>query len=101
VHLTARTRFGHIGLVKRQSLAEAKTHLSALVNEAEHKGRRILILRHGKPSAALVPVDVALARSARRRGGRLSAKEVRDLLGGLGKGRARHNAVADLFDGRR
>ena len=99
--LTARTRFGHIGLMKRWSLAEVKAHLSALVNEAEHKGRRILILRHGKPSAALVPVDVALARGARRRRGRLSAKGVRDLLGGLGKGRVRPGAVADLLDGRR
>jgi prevent-host-death family protein len=40
---------------------DAKAHLSALVDQAEHKKKRILILRHGKPAAAIVPV-----RGARR-----------------------------------
>ena len=41
------------------SLAEAKARISELVDQAEHRGRRTLILRHGKPAAAIVPVDVA------------------------------------------
>jgi len=45
--------------VRETSLAEAKAHLSELVDEAEHKGKRIVILRHGKPAAAIVPVRVA------------------------------------------
>jgi hypothetical protein len=35
--------------VLKTSLAHAKAHLSALVDQAEHKNKRILILRHGKP----------------------------------------------------
>jgi prevent-host-death family protein len=42
------------------SLAKAKAHISQLVDEAEHHGKRVLILRHGKPAAAIVPVDVAV-----------------------------------------
>ena len=85
-------------------LAKAKARLSALVDEAQHRHRRIVILRHGKPSAAIVPVDVALAavpgggRKAKRG---LSAGRVRALLGGFGKSRARHSAVADLLGSRR
>lgn len=40
------------------SLVHAKAHLSELVNEAEHKGKPVLILRHGKPAAAIVPVGL-------------------------------------------
>jgi prevent-host-death family protein len=46
------------------SLAEAKTHISELVDQAEHRGKRTLILRHGKPAAAIVPVDVATPKPA-------------------------------------
>ena len=46
----------------KTSLAHAKAHLSELVDQAEHKKRRILILRHGKPAAAIVPVEVARPR---------------------------------------
>jgi prevent-host-death family protein len=45
--------------MRKMSLAEAKSHISELVDQAEHRGRRTLILRHGKPAAAIVPVDVA------------------------------------------
>ncbi len=45
--------------MRKASLAEAKAHLSELVDDAEHRGKRIIILRHGKPAAAIVPVDVA------------------------------------------
>jgi len=90
--------------MRRASLADAKTHLSALVNEAEHKGRKTIILRHGKPSAAIVPVDVALsprAPAGRKGRPRLSPKQIRVLLAGLGKGPRDRNAVADLLGGRR
>jgi len=43
----------------RTSLVKAKAHLSELVDAAEHRDQRILILRHGKPAAAIVPVKVA------------------------------------------
>jgi prevent-host-death family protein len=89
--------------MKRTSLAAAKARLSALVDEAEHKGRRILILRHGKPSAAIVPVSVATA-PARARGRKrrpLSQAEVKLLFGGLGKGRSTRSAVGDLRRSRR
>jgi prevent-host-death family protein len=43
----------------RMSLAQAKAHISELVDQAEHHGKRTLILRHGKPAAAIVPVEVA------------------------------------------
>jgi prevent-host-death family protein len=89
--------------VKKTSLADAKARLSALVDEAEHKGRRILILRHGKPSAAIVPVGVASAQArARGRGRRrLSGAEVRRLFAALGKAGSTRSAVADLRRSRR
>ncbi len=90
-------------MMKKTSLAAAKARLSALVDEAEHKGRRILILRHGKPSAAIVPVSVAVApvrvRARKRR--HLSNAEVKALFAGLGKARSRGSAVADLLRSRR
>jgi prevent-host-death family protein len=52
--------------MNRTSLVKAKAHLSELVDAAEHRGQRILILRHGKPAAAIVPVKVA-EESARHR----------------------------------
>lgn len=48
------------------TLADAKAHLSALVTQAE-QGAEIIITRHGKPVAKLVPV-----RPARRQGGELA-----------------------------
>ncbi|MGA7119589.1 MAG: type II toxin-antitoxin system Phd/YefM family antitoxin [Polyangiaceae bacterium] len=45
--------------MRKASVASAKAHFSELVDLAEHKGQRVLILRHGKPAAAIVPVEVA------------------------------------------
>jgi prevent-host-death family protein len=42
--------------MRRTSLVHAKAHLSELVDEAEHKGKPVIILRHGKPAAAIVPI---------------------------------------------
>jgi prevent-host-death family protein len=66
-------------------LVKAKAHLSELVDAAEHRGQRILILRHGKPAAAIVPVEVAQAppKTVRRR--RLSRERFAALLDTLAR----------------
>ena len=51
--------------MRKASIADAKAHFSELVDLAEHKGQRVLILRHGKPAAVLAPVDVSAARRPR------------------------------------
>jgi prevent-host-death family protein len=79
------------------SFAEAKAHLSELVDAAEHKGARILILRHGKPAAALVPAKDVVP-SPKRRG--LSSAEIEALHAALGKGDDQ-SAVQDLLSSRR
>jgi prevent-host-death family protein len=84
----------------QRSLADAKAHLSALVDEAEHHGKRIVILRHGKPAAAIVPVGVALPKKARVK--RMSAAEARAFFDAAGKlGRPDESAVEDLLASRR
>jgi prevent-host-death family protein len=82
--------------VQKTSLAEAKAHLSALVDAAEHHHQRILILRHGKPAAAIVPIEVALP-PARR----LSSAEIDGLFAALGGAAPHVSAVDDLLSGRR
>ncbi len=69
----------HNDHVRRTSLVHAKAHLSELVDEAEHKGKPVIILRHGKPAAAIVPVDAVagLKRVAPRR---MSAEEARSFM---------------------
>jgi prevent-host-death family protein len=86
--------------MRKTSLADAKARLSALVDQARSKGRSTLILRHGKPSAAIVPVDVALG-TARSTRAPLSRREIRALFARLNRGRGRPGAVADLVRGRR
>lgn len=44
--------------MKSLSLREAKASLSALVDAAE-KGEPVTITRHGRPAAAIVPVEAA------------------------------------------
>ena len=82
--------------MQKTSLADAKAHLSALVDEVEHHHERILILRHGKPAAAIVPVDVAMP--ARRR---LSGPEIEELFAGLGTTESQTSAVEDLLSEQR
>ncbi|MGD0680068.1 MAG: type II toxin-antitoxin system prevent-host-death family antitoxin [Polyangiaceae bacterium] len=40
--------------MKRMSVAEAKAHFSELVADAR-RGKKTVILRHGRPAAAVVP----------------------------------------------
>lgn len=86
--------------MRKTSLAHAKAHLSELVDAAEHKGKRIIILRHGKPAAAIVPVDVATPKPARAKP--MSAAEAKALLAELAKyDDPKVSAVDDLIQGRR
>lgn len=87
-------------LMKSTSLVSAKAHLSELVDDAEHRGKRILILRHGKPAAAIVPVEVAVPK--RKRSGGASEAEALAALDRLCNepGDPTFDAVADLRAGR-
>jgi prevent-host-death family protein len=90
-------------MMKRLSLAEAKARISELVDQAEHHGKRVIILRHGKPAAALVPVHVALPKAARAKP--LPAAEaersVRAFIEEFSAAEPDVSAVADLIAGRR
>lgn len=85
--------------MRTATLATAKATLSALVSDAQHRGRRTVILRHGKPSAAIVPVEVATGSTKRPKA--LSDADAKRLLAGFGKATRRRSAVADLLDSRR
>jgi prevent-host-death family protein len=65
----------HVGIFK------AKTHLSNLIDEVE-KGREIVITRHGKPVAKLVPAGERLSPEAveRRRKALKKLAEIGDRL---------------------
>lgn len=65
--------------MRRTSLVHAKAHLSELVDEAEHKKRAVIILRHGKPAAAIVPVE-AVPGLKRAKPRPMNAEESRALL---------------------
>jgi prevent-host-death family protein len=84
--------------MRKTSFASAKARLSELVDEAEHKGARIVILRHGKPAAAIVPVSVAMPKPRRPR--RRSDAEIDALYAALGPGDDQ-SAVDDLLSHRR
>jgi len=82
--------------MRKTSIADARAHLSALVDDAQYRRRTTLILRHGKPSAAIVPVEVAMPA---RRASRLSARNINSLFNVLAAG-GRRGAVADLLASR-
>lgn len=102
--LLLRDDYGHIGHMRKASLADAKAHLSEIVDAAEHRGKRILILRHGKPAAAIVPVEVAFPpppkrpRSTRAGDARRSVRAFVDEFSACDAG---VSAVEDLRRGRR
>ncbi|MGA7119764.1 MAG: type II toxin-antitoxin system prevent-host-death family antitoxin [Polyangiaceae bacterium] len=87
--------------MEKRSFADIKAHLSEVVDQAEHHGKRILILRHGKPAAAVVPVSVA--RGRRRRAVMTPEKAERRLceLAAEMAGDESFSAVGDLLEGRR
>lgn len=85
--------------MRKTSLADAKARLSALVDDAEHRRRKTVILRHGKPSAVIVPVESAIPANVTKRP-RLSKKEIAALFDALAVGQKR-GAVRDLLKGRR
>jgi prevent-host-death family protein len=82
--------------MRKASVAEAKAHLSALVDEAEHHNKCTLILRHGKPVAAIVPLDVAVPSAPR-----LSKQGIERLFAALGSTAPQESAEEDLLAGRR
>jgi prevent-host-death family protein len=85
----------------RRSFADVKAHLSEIVDQAEHRGKKILILRHGKPAAAIVPVAAVRASRARAAMSLDEAeRRLAELSAELG-GDSSLSAVADLLDGRR
>lgn len=85
--------------MRKTSLAHAKAHLSELVDDVEHHGKRIVIQRHGKPAAALVPVEVAMPKPKRAR---MKASDIVSLFSELAKYDDPHaSAVDDLLQGRR
>jgi prevent-host-death family protein len=88
-------------LMRQASLVHAKAHLSELVDAAEHRGVTTIIKRHGKASAAIVPIDlVPLPKKAKRRG--MTAAEIEALWATFeGQGERARSAVEDLLAGRR
>jgi prevent-host-death family protein len=85
------------------SLAEAKARISELVDLAEHRGQRVVILRHGKPAAAIVPVDVAVPK--RRRQPHMTQaeaeKSIQAYIAEFSASDPDSSAVDDLLAGRR
>lgn len=92
---------GHIGHMERRSFADVKAHLSEVVDQAEHRGKKILILRHGKPAAAIVPVAAARGRRERRAMSLAEAQQRLDELAAQLGGDPGMSAVTDLLEGRR
>jgi prevent-host-death family protein len=87
-------------IVIKTSLAEAKARLSELVDLAEHKKKRIVILRDGKPVAAIVPVEVAVPKKVRAKA--MTDEEVRAFFDEAAQcGDPNFAAVEDLVRGRR
>ena len=87
--------------MRRTSLVQAKAHLSELVDLAEHNGQRVLICRHGKPAAAIVPVEVAEAPSGPGAPPPMTRHEAVALLARLARaGDHSFDALGDLSLGR-
>jgi prevent-host-death family protein len=84
------------------SLAKAKAHISELVDGAEHHGRRTIILRHGKPAAAIVPVRVAKPPSGRAKVNAADAlRSLQVFVKEFSAFDPDQSAVEDLLHGRR
>ncbi len=46
-------------MTRSLSIAQLKAHLSEVVGEVHHTGAEVVIEKHGKPVARLVPIDAA------------------------------------------
>ncbi len=90
---------------KNLSIVEAKTHLSDCIRDVE-QGESVLITRHGKPVAALVPADilehVERLKKAGPRGGLASlaggwkgSEDLVRLLAGSKRTKPRRHSVLD------
>lgn len=66
--------------MREVGILEAKTHLSALVDEVERGGEAIVITRHGRRVARLTPDAVPLSPAGRPR---LSGEELVDKVKAL------------------
>ena len=89
--------------MRKMSLADAKARISELVDQAEHHGQRVVILRHGKPAAAIVPVEVALPKRSqppRMTQAKLAAS-IQAYIAEFSASEAETSAVDDLLAGRR
>jgi len=84
--------------MKRVSVAHAKAHFSELVAEAR-RGKRIVILRHGKPAAAVVPATEVEPSAPAVRMSRREAIAVFESFAHLGD--PTFDAVAEVKAGRR
>ncbi len=80
--------------VKKTSLAEAQSHLPELVDAAEHRRRRTVIMRDGRPVAAIVPFGGDASPP-------LQEDEITELFAALGKSATDRSAVAELISDRR
>lgn len=88
--------------MRKRALGDVKAHLSELVDAIEHRGARFLITRHGKPAAAMVPIqEVHRAGPETPAARRRSSVEVERFLESFGKASARDSAVAQLRRDRR
>jgi prevent-host-death family protein len=84
--------------MRKVSVAEARAHFSELIADAR-RGRRTVILRHGKPAAAVVPataVEPPPKPLAMTREQALAVFESFSLLGNPGV-----DAIGELKAGRR
>ncbi len=80
--------------MKKTSLAEAQTHLPELVDAAERRRRRAVIMRDGRPVAAIVPLGGDAATP-------LQANEIEALFAALGRSASDRSAVLELIAVRR
>ncbi len=88
--------------MKKVPLAEAKARISELVDQAEHRGARVVILRHGKPAAAIVPVEVAAPKARPKRiDAAAAARSVARFVEEFSAAEPGVSAVDDLIQGRR
>ncbi len=89
--------------MRKASLAHTKAHLSEIVDDAEHRARSTVILRHGKPAAVIVPVDVAIPSKppARRTSSAAALRSVRRFIEEFSAADPKTSAAEDLRRGRR